>query len=107
MRSLRGEVRLKAIREVVVAWRASEKSQAAFSRGLGVASVTLGRWAREVEPSSSVEHEAPVFVELGSGADDDRDGYEVRLPGGTHVRVPAGFREPDLVRLLRVLSSTC
>jgi len=107
MHALRGEARVKALGEIVAAWRASGKSQGAFSREVGVASVTLGRWSREVEVDNQVEHQAPVFVKLGSDDDEQREGYEVRLSGGTHVRVPAGFREPDLVRLLRVLSSTC
>lgn len=107
MRSLQGEERLKALGSIVASWRASGKSQAAFSRELGVASVTLGRWVRELEARNGAEPEAPVFVELGGDDDQKSDVFELLLPDGTRVRVPAGFREPDLARLLRVLSSTC
>ncbi len=106
MRGLRGDARLTAIRDVVSQWRATGQSQAAFCREVGIATVTLGRWLRRLE----VERKSgePVLVEVdlpdprGNG-----DGYEVVLESGIWVGIPAGFRDDDLARLLRALTTAC
>jgi len=106
MRRLRGAERQAALRDVVARWRASGKSQTAFCREAGIATVTLTRWLRRLEGEKAVER-GPVLVEVGRRAGPVRDAYEVTLPGGTRVRVPVDFRREDLVRLLGVLSATC
>jgi len=87
MRALRGEARLVAIGEVVSQWRTSGRSQAAFCRDVGIATVTLGRWLRQLEANRKPPAKSPVFVELGVADAADQDGYEVVLPGGTRLRV--------------------
>jgi len=106
MRALRGEARLEAIGEVVARWRESGRSRAAFCREVGIASVTLTRWIRQLDASRAAKA-APVLVEVGTHERPDRDVFEVALPKGTRVRVPAGFAEADLVRLLDVVISAC
>jgi hypothetical protein len=68
--------------------------------------VTLGRWLARVEVKKAVER-APVLVEVSRHEGAARDDYEVVLPGGARVRVPAGFRAEDLSRLLGVLTAAC
>ena len=106
MQRLRGAARLAAIGEVVSQWRASGQSQTAFCREAGIATVTLGRWLRRLESAKAADSADPVLVEIGVRKGTGiHDGYQVVLPGGAHVRVPADFREQDLTRLLRALSS--
>lgn len=106
MQGLRGEARLEALGEVVAQWRASGKSRAAFCREVGIAAVTLSRWLRKVDSNRAAEA-TPVFVEVGTHEPRNRDIFEVQLSNGTRVRVPAGFVEGDLVRLLGVLATVC
>ena len=103
---LRGEERDAAIREVVSRWKVSGSSKVAFCKAEGIATVTLGRWLRRLEVERAVEH-APVLVEVGRREGPVRDAYEVVLPGGAQVHVPAGFRSEDLSRLLGVLTAAC
>jgi hypothetical protein len=101
---LRGEARERAVREVLARWGASELSQAAFCRREGIASVTLSRWLAEFGSASRRRSGAAGFVEalVRVGA---RGGFEVLLPSGVRVQVPAGFDGDDLTRLLGVLSA--
>ena len=107
MRSLRGKARLAAISEVVTRWRESGQSRAAFCREVDIATVTLGRWVRQLEAAEAPRSKGPVLVELDVSERPDRDLFEVVLPSGSRVRVPAGFRAEDLARLLGVLAATC
>ena len=107
MQGLRGEARLGAIGEVVSRWRESGKSQAAFCREVGIATVTLGRWLRKLEVAKARKPSEPVLVELGVHENDGDDAFEVMLADGIWIRVPVGFRDSELSRLLGVLSSAC
>ena len=104
---LRGDARLAAIGEVVSEWRKSGQSQAEFCREKGIATVTLGRWLRHLEANKASEKQGPVLVEVGVHDVERDDAYEVILGDGTWLRVPAGFREGELARLLATLSSAC
>ena len=107
MQTLRGEARLAAIGEVVARWRESGQSQAAFCREVGIATVTLGRWVRQLEAAKAPKSSEPVLVELGVHENGADDAFEVMLADGVWIRVPAGFRDSELTRLLGVLSSSC
>ena len=107
MRSLRGEARLRAIGEVVAQWRQSGQSQAVFCREAGIATVTLGRWLKQLAAGKAMKAKAPVLVELGTREVVTEDAFEVVLSGGIWLRVPSAFGEADLKRLLGVLSSAC
>ena len=107
MRRLRGEEREAAIRDVISRWRESGQSQAAFCSEIGIATVTLARWLRKLEAAKAPKWPEPVLVEVGVQDDGHEEVYDVVLANGVCVSVPAGFRESELVRLLRVLSSTC
>lgn len=107
IRALRGDARLAAISEVVSQWRESGKSQASYCRDVGIASVTLGRWLRQVEAAKASDVDEPVLVELGAHAIASESIFEVVLPAGVRLRVPAGFRDGDLTRLLSIISASC
>jgi len=91
----------------VAQWRESGQSQAAFCREVGIATVTLGRWLKQLESAKAAKPKAPVFVELGAHERPSDEGFEVVLSDGIWLRVPAGFGDGDLTRLLGVLSSAC
>lgn len=107
LRGLRGEARREALLDVVSRWRGSGQSRAAFSRELGIAPVTLGRWVRRIEASRPATPAGPVLVEVGRHEGPARDGFEVVLPSAVRVHVPRGFGQEDLARLLALLSTTC
>jgi len=107
IRGLRGETRLDAIKEVVARWRASGKSRTAFCREVGIATVTLARWIRRLDASQAEAPSGPVLVEIDVQKHHGRDPFEVVLSNGTRVRVPAGFVEEELARLLGVLAAAC
>jgi len=107
MQGLRGDARLAAIGEIVSQWRESGRSQAAFSREIGIAPVTLGRWIRRLEAAKAPAPKGPVLVELGVRESPGDAAFEVVLTDGIRLLVPAGFRDGDLTRLLGVLSSSC
>ena len=107
VRALRGEARLEAIGEIVSRWRDSGKSRTAFCREVEIATVTLTRWIRELDARQAQEVAAPVLVEVGARERPDRDVFEIVLPKGVCVRVPAGFSEADLARLFDVVIAAC
>lgn len=103
---LRGEARARAAREMLTRWSASELSKAAFCRREGIASVTLTRWLAEFGASAGRvrRQEPPRFVEALVGGPAP-GGFEILLPSGVRVQVPAGFDAGDLARIVGVLSS--
>ena len=104
---LRGTARVDAIREVVSRWEASRSSRVSFCKAEGIATVTLGRWIRELQTGESRRRKRPVLVEVGLHGGVSAASYEVVLPVGVTVRVPVGFREEDLIKLLGVVASAC
>jgi transposase-like protein len=105
---LRGKARERAVREVLARWDGSELSKAAFCRREGIASVSLTRWLREFG-SGSGRRRRPrsAFVEVRPAEVRRVMGFEVALPSGVTLRVPAGFDGADLSRLLLALRATC
>ena len=103
---LRGEARDAAIGEVVLRWKSSGASKSSFCKAEGIATVTLGRWLRRLEVVKAVDPK-PVLVEVGRREGRVPDGYAVSLPSGVEIRVPTGFRDEDLIRLLGVLTTAC
>jgi hypothetical protein len=75
----------------------------AFCRREGIASVTLTRWLAEFGASApSSPRQAPRFVEalVRRGPS---SGFEVALPSGARIAVPAGFDADELARIVGVL----
>jgi hypothetical protein len=96
------------IRGVLARWGASSEGKGAFCRREGIASVTLTRWLRRFGSGSRQPRgRRGVFVEVRPAEVTRAAGFEVALPGGVTVRVPVGFEDADLSRLLQVLRPTC
>ena len=107
-------------RGVLEDWRASGLSRAAFCRRRGINYHTLGQWKSRIEAHATRSRGATQgtseFVEVnlptsGSSSQKNRDrnvrenDYEIVLTSGRSVRVPPGFEEADLTRLIRVTES--
>jgi transposase-like protein len=95
---------------VVTEWQRSGKSIAAFARGLGIDDQRVRYWVARlttpVAPRAPQMRFHPVRLVTQSGdaglaVADAR--LEVRLADGRAVRVPPGFAEEDLTRVLHVL----
>lgn len=103
---LRGTARERHAREALGRLERSGLSKAAFCRREQISTVTLGRWRREFGASARSTPQAR-FVEVRL----DRPpptGFELELPGGRRLRIPAGFDATELERLLAALArGTC
>jgi hypothetical protein len=101
LRRLRGAEREAHARRAIERWQASGESLAAFCRSEGIAPVTLHRWRREFGRTAGA---SPVrFVSVDVAMARDAGSFELDLGEGRRLRVPAGFAERDLERLLAVL----
>jgi len=92
----------------------SNLSLAEFSRRQGLHPNTLAWWRRRLREIAGANAGARTrFVEVelgGAGAGYGKVApriYEIVLPDGTVVRVPEGFEEQSLDRLLRVVRKPC
>jgi hypothetical protein len=81
-------------------WRASGKSAAEFAASRRINANTLKWWSSELSRATSL---SPPVVEVSLGAASEANELEVRLAGGASIRVPRGFDEETLRRLLGVL----
>ena len=95
--------------EALGAFERSGLSLQAFAEREGVSAVRLGRWRRRLEAELG---SAPAFVEVAAGsqrfgesATEPASTFEVVLDSGRRVRVPVGFDEAALHRLLVVLEA--
>lgn len=90
-------------RRVVEAWRESGLSQAAFARRSGIGAQRLRYWKHRVDVG--VEETArlvPVEV-VGAQYSVEEEAFEVAVGSGRVIRVPTGFDEVALVRLVHAL----
>ena len=94
---------------LVAAWRRSGLTQAEFCQREGLSRRTLGWWRWRLEreaapaPPSKAEFVEVQVVEPEPPPDEIRD-FDV-LVAGLVVRVPSGFDEEALGRLVRALES--
>ena len=102
------------IATLVCEYRASGLSQAAFARSKGVCLATISRWLRlptgEGRAQESLGRRlVPVRVTEGVDArwSVARAVFELTLPSGPRLSIPADFEEADLRRLIVVLKETC
>ena len=92
-------------REVLGALDRSGKTLAAFCAEHGLDAQRMYYWRRRL-----AEGEATTFQELivrpiqGRAPGADQEPFEIQLPSGESIRVPARFEAAALARLLEVLS---
>lgn len=99
---LRGAKREAHARGVLGRLASSGLSKAGFCRKEGISTVTLGRWLEEFgAAATSAVGEGFVEVRLERGS--AREGFELELPSGRHLRIPPGFDAADLERVLGLL----
>jgi len=101
---MRGEVRRREIERVLSLWRKAEGSQGRFCREQGISTQTLSRWRKEFGDFPAVTPSAaPAFIEVRTPHSEAL--YEIVLPCGASVRVPFGFDDTELARLLSIASA--
>ena len=101
---LRGEARQREIDAALTRWRASGLSKVGFCRRQGVSTETLRRWLSAVSAAvPPAVDPTPAFIEVKAPRTEAM--YEIVLPCGAYVRVPAGFDESEVTRLLGVARS--
>ena len=107
IKHLRGDARREALSQVVSEYKSSGLSPAAFCKSVGIATVTLSRWQRELRRAPSSKAAAPRIVEVRPSASAQPLHFELSLPSGAMLRVPHGFDGSDLARLLATLNASC
>ena len=78
-----------------------------LSRHCGLAVSTLTSWAWKLRRERSQSGGSAAFVEIGVEEADRSASLELVLGGGLVVRVPEGFDEATLERLVAVLEKRC
>lgn len=105
--------RAREMAAVLEACDRSDVSQAAFARRRGIPAGTLAWWRHALRPRRQARGpRRATFVEITPPAGaamkpEPAAGFEVVLPHGTLVRVPAAFEARALKRLLAVLGRPC
>jgi hypothetical protein len=122
--------RAKYWQRMVVAWEASGLSQAEFCRRRGLKAVTFAWWKRQLvgtpgrggaRRKTRAGRRKPAFVEvaLPDGVTAGKiakvsdtvgsplDGYEVALPCGTSIRLPADFDVDKASQLISAVAQSC
>lgn len=103
VRRLRGEAREAHARGALGRWERSGLSAASFARREGVSAVTLRRWREAFAGPGAGRPAAGGYIELEVSERPVARPFEVLLSQGRVVRVPAGFDEHELSRLLAAL----
>jgi len=84
-----------------------------FAEREGIAVQTFYWWRCELrrrERAQPTRQDEPEFVEVSLNPSTPTawvEGIDVQLPDGVLIRVPSGFDEDDLVRVLSVLRRSC
>ena len=102
------------IAQLLADYHASSLSQSAFARSNGISLATLSYWLRTSRQRQAEEiEEAPRLVPVKITAvpaelsAPTRSGFELDLPRGLRLWIPADFDEGALGRLLPILADRC
>ena|SRR5688572_4538602 len=102
----RGVVLHERARRLVAEQESSGLSVARFARERGLSAWTLYDWKRRSRDQlREVRAERSRFVEVKLGTAAEAPALVVETPRGLRVRVPRGFDEGELRRLIGALSS--
>lgn len=95
-------------RQVLSSWRASGLSLGAWCRREDVGYERVRRWRKQLEASPRRRGKPPALLPVQvlepTALGDARD-FELELPGGLRLHVPAQFDEASLARLLRIVEA--
>ena len=97
------------VHEIVSSYEASGLSQAAFARSHGISPSSLSHWIHRrcrTRRHDSAGDTALVPVRVVPGARPSL-AYEIRFSNDRVVRVPSGFDEGELRRLLAAVEPSC
>ncbi len=101
---LRGEARRREVEQVIARWREWDGTQSAFCVSMGISIQSLIRWRKAVEDAPA---QGAPFVEIGVTSAPSSSCYEIVLASGASVRVPTGFDDGEVSRLLTLASAAC
>jgi len=99
-----GRWREAEARRALAAWRESGLSLAAWCEGEGLGYERVRRWRGRLGSGARTAALLPVHVVGGDRAPDSLS-FELELPRGLRVHVPARFEAESLATLLRVLEA--
>ncbi len=94
-------------------YHSSGLTQSDFVHSRGISQSSLSNWLRASRHQQAEEIEAPrlVPVRITTGAAEQstmaRPGFQLDLPGGLRLWIPADFDESALGRLLPLLADQC
>jgi hypothetical protein len=92
-------------RSVLEQWRASGTSRAAFCRRHGISYHSLSQWKSRIGADAKVGPGGRRrFVEIAVPRA-AVPSYEIALAGGRSLRVPPGFDDGEVARLIAVVES--
>lgn len=95
-------------RQVLASWQASGLNLGAWCRREGIGYERVRRWRQQLEAPPRRGRKAPrvlpVDVVDASPVGGLQD-FELELPDGVRVRVPASFDESSLARVLRAIEA--
>jgi transposase-like protein len=92
---------------MLAAWGQSGLSQTEFCRREGINLGTFAWWKRQLRKAAGHQprRRAARFVEVRLAQPSSAPGYEVVLPRGRSIRVPAQFDAESLSRLIAAVES--
>jgi transposase len=89
----------------VARWRRSGLTANQFASREGLQLPSLYWWSSTLRRSAQTSPPVVEVVGLGAGGGSEGSTFEVTLPSGVRVSVPAGFATEDFRRLLAVLQA--
>jgi len=96
-------------RTVVDDFARSGLTQAEFAKRAGISAWTLSRWMSDAggKRTKGVAGSSRVQVQVFDPGAGGRGGFEVTFDSKLSLRVPAGFDETELRRLVAILRGSC
>ncbi len=94
-------------------YHSSGLTQSDFVRSRGISQSSLSNWLRASRQHQAEENEAPRLVPVrittvaAEPSSVARPGFQLDLPGGLRLWIPADFDERALGRLLPILADRC
>jgi hypothetical protein len=100
------------VAKLLARFHASGESQCRFAHSNGISQPTLSYWIRRARQRTVTKIDdpprlVPVKITAHPGVLPMRSGFELDLPGGLRLWIPADFDEDALRRLLPIVAERC